>query len=442
MDRTANLDLPYILPAQAQKHVTHNEAIRALDALIQVSLVSASQTEPPAQPQEGDRHVAGAGATGAWQDRDGMLAHFQDGYWSFHPPQPGWLAFDRETERLILFRETGWAPVSETLLQALAAIQNLPLLGVNAMADAQNRLAIASPGTLFNHEGTGHRLAINKAAAGDTASLLFQQGFSGRAEIGLAGNDDLSVKVSADGAEFRTAIAIDRTSGRVSLPNNGYLESAAFNLLANSGRFAAEQDSVVAGAFVFPSYLTAYPGVSVTGHAKFIHNNTDHGGTAGSLHPDALSLLQKTRGPSYRRYGLEYWIMKVRKDSGTQGCAGGWCNAVYSSARPRPPVLTVSFYAMALVNQVRINRFSSSTIYIDGIERTEADVAIGPAEGWRHVLIHDTVDPYNTYGYSPEPFFIAVTGIGSECLIACLAILPGRTMLPPTIGLIGSSKSY
>ena len=32
MDRTDNLDIPYIMAAQAQKHVTHNDAVRALDA--------------------------------------------------------------------------------------------------------------------------------------------------------------------------------------------------------------------------------------------------------------------------------------------------------------------------------------------------------------------------------------------------------------------------
>ena len=36
-DTTPNLQLPYILAAQSQKHVTHNEAIRALDAIVQLA---------------------------------------------------------------------------------------------------------------------------------------------------------------------------------------------------------------------------------------------------------------------------------------------------------------------------------------------------------------------------------------------------------------------
>ena len=39
MEQSANLQLPYIMPSQAQKHVTHNEAIRSLDAIVQLSVV-------------------------------------------------------------------------------------------------------------------------------------------------------------------------------------------------------------------------------------------------------------------------------------------------------------------------------------------------------------------------------------------------------------------
>ncbi|MFP3701476.1 hypothetical protein SB758_38995, partial [Burkholderia sp. SIMBA_013] len=52
----------------------------------------------------------------------------------------------------------------------------------------------------------------------DTASVLFQSGWSGRAEMGLAGNDGFSIKTSADGAIWRTALLCSG-DGRVSLPN-------------------------------------------------------------------------------------------------------------------------------------------------------------------------------------------------------------------------------
>ena len=57
------------------------------------------------------------------------------------------------------------------------------------------------------------QVKLNKEALTDTASILFQTGFSGRAEIGLAGGDGLSLKVSADGAAWNTALSADRCYG-------------------------------------------------------------------------------------------------------------------------------------------------------------------------------------------------------------------------------------
>ncbi|HEX9881947.1 MAG TPA: DUF2793 domain-containing protein, partial [Hyphomicrobium sp.] len=66
MDDTPNLKLPYILPAQAQKHVTHNEAIRALDAIVQIGVVDRNLTVPPVSPAEGGRYIVALAATAAW----------------------------------------------------------------------------------------------------------------------------------------------------------------------------------------------------------------------------------------------------------------------------------------------------------------------------------------------------------------------------------------
>ena len=87
------------------------------------------------------------------------------------------------------------------------------LFGVNATADATTKFAVAAAASLFNHAGNGHQHKINKNAAGDTASLLFQTGTSGRAEMGTTGDDDFHFKVSADGSTWKEAIVIDRTTG-------------------------------------------------------------------------------------------------------------------------------------------------------------------------------------------------------------------------------------
>ena len=63
-DLSPNLSLPYLAPAQAQKHVTHNEALTLLDAVVQLAVASRSQSEPPVDPAPGARYIVPAGATG------------------------------------------------------------------------------------------------------------------------------------------------------------------------------------------------------------------------------------------------------------------------------------------------------------------------------------------------------------------------------------------
>jgi hypothetical protein len=98
------------------------------------------------------------------------------------------------------------------------ALQNLSLLGVNATADATNKLAVASSAILFNNVGNGMQVKVNKNAAADTASFLFQTNFSGRAEFGTTGDDDFHFKVSSDGSTWFEALTINRTNGVISLP--------------------------------------------------------------------------------------------------------------------------------------------------------------------------------------------------------------------------------
>ena len=216
------LELPYIQPAQAQKHVTHNEGMRLLDAIVQLSVISATLTTPPATPDEGDRYVVPTGATGDWADHTGTIAIQDTGVWTYLTPQAGWQAFVRDVAAVMFFDGTVWANVAV----ALETLQNMQLVGVNTTADATNRLAVTSPATLLNHEGTDHRLKINKAGATDTASLLFQSGFTGHAEMGLAGSNGFGVRVSDDGSSWVTAFEADPTTGQMSLPQGAAVAGA------------------------------------------------------------------------------------------------------------------------------------------------------------------------------------------------------------------------
>ena len=208
---TPNLQLPYLIAAQAQKHVTHNEALRALDCLVQLSVLDQDLGTPPGSPGNGDRYIVAAAAAGAWTGKAARIAAWQDNAWAFYAPLTGWLAWVADEAKLVVYNGTGWVVSS-------AALNPTPLVGINATADSTNRLVIASPASLFNHEGTDHRIKINKAASADTASLLYQSAFGGRAEVGLTGDDNLHLKVSTDGSAWRDALVLVAASGTPRLP--------------------------------------------------------------------------------------------------------------------------------------------------------------------------------------------------------------------------------
>lgn len=221
MDSSPNLTLPYIAAAQAQKHVTHNEAIRALDALVQLMVLDKDLASPPGSPADGSRYIVAASPTGAWAGQAGKVAAYQDGAWAFFTPREGWLAWVADDDKIYFHDGSAWAEVTVGVGSGASS------WGINATADTANRLALKSAASLFDNVGGGHQQKINKAAAGDTASTLYQTGYSGRAEFGLTGDDDFHVKVSPNGSTWNEAIVVDRSTGAARFPSTAYLDLPA-----------------------------------------------------------------------------------------------------------------------------------------------------------------------------------------------------------------------
>ena len=88
-DDTTILSLPLILPAQAQKHVTHNEALVQLDLIVQLAVINRTLTTAPALPTLGDRHIVAAGATGPWVGQSGRIALVFGGGVAVYPSPAG-----------------------------------------------------------------------------------------------------------------------------------------------------------------------------------------------------------------------------------------------------------------------------------------------------------------------------------------------------------------
>ena len=110
-DITTHLLLPYILAAQAQKHVTHNEALRLLDVMVQLSVLDRDLTAPPASPADGDRYMVASGATGLWAGWDLNVTTWVDGIWMRLVPRPGWLAWIADEATFFVWNGSAWQSV-------------------------------------------------------------------------------------------------------------------------------------------------------------------------------------------------------------------------------------------------------------------------------------------------------------------------------------------
>ena len=211
-DTTPRLGLPWLMPAQARKHVTVNEALGRLDALTAAAVKSRTRADQPAAPAEGEAYILPDGAAGAdWADFfPGDFAYFQDGAWARAAPRLGLLVHVEAEARFVVWTGAAWVDFT-TLIDRLA---NLEALGVGTAPDSNNPFAAKLNSALWTARYTGEggtgdlRYTLNKEGESATCSLLFQSGWSGRAELGLSGRDDFTVKVSPDGGSWSEALSV------------------------------------------------------------------------------------------------------------------------------------------------------------------------------------------------------------------------------------------
>ncbi len=108
MSNSHHLSLPYLQASQAQKHVTVNEALRKLDALVQLSALSRALSSPPESPLVGARYIVADSATGEWAGWENSLAHYEDGAWVEYIPANGWQCWVDDEANLVTYADDAW----------------------------------------------------------------------------------------------------------------------------------------------------------------------------------------------------------------------------------------------------------------------------------------------------------------------------------------------
>lgn len=315
-DNSPILALPFLMPSQAQKHVTHNEALRRLDIVVQLSVAAFDATTPPADPAEGEVHALGAAPVAAWAGHAQDLAAWLDGTWHFVTPLEGWRAWGKAEQQVRVWTGSAW-------VLPQAELAPLTELGIGTAADATNRLSVRADATLLTHDGSGHQLKINKADDGETASVLFQSNWAGHAEMGLAGDTDFAIKVSLDGVAWTEALRFDASTGLAEgsavqaspadARPGALMTVGAFGLGDTSGQNTTDFNDALRNGYYtvadLSSALNAPPGFTsgpASIHTVVANNTNNVTQIAFKLNGDGETAIRHQRAGSWKDWRMIY----------------------------------------------------------------------------------------------------------------------------------------
>ena len=80
-DSTARHALPLLAAGQAQKEITHNEALTLIDALLMPVATGVGDNAPPLVPTVGQCWIVGTAPTGDWTGHQNRLVIWTEGGW-------------------------------------------------------------------------------------------------------------------------------------------------------------------------------------------------------------------------------------------------------------------------------------------------------------------------------------------------------------------------
>lgn len=271
MDSTPRLAIPYLLPNQAQKHVTLNEALDRVDNLVGAFALSRNISAQPTGPNIGDAYILSATPSGAaWSlhAENDVLAYRADG-WHLVPTNNGIRIWVADESQMVVRLASGWQ---------IIAPSSYDQFGVNTSANTVNRLAVKSDAVLLSHDdvtpGSGDmRQAINRLSAAHVGSLLFQTASVTGAEIGQVGTNDLGISVSADGSSFTTGLRVRTSDGKVAIPEGFTDPFDVQNALAIRHSFGSIDNDAIAtldfGGPIYGGAMLLVPNSLTSGPAVF-----------------------------------------------------------------------------------------------------------------------------------------------------------------------------
>lgn len=224
-DITPRLGLPYVVPAQAQKHIPINESFARLDALVQLAAESRTIAAQPASPAAGGIWILPAGATGAaWAGQAaGTLMRFEAGAWEALTPAEGVLAWIKDENQMLAFDGAAWTPLSTTF-RSLTAAQSFNL--------ANTRLEILEQEVTLAGAATATGIVIPNRAIVLAVST--------RTTAAVTGATSYNCGVAGDASKFGGSLGVAKNASNIGVVGpTAYYADTPVLLTAVGGSFTA-----------------------------------------------------------------------------------------------------------------------------------------------------------------------------------------------------------
>lgn len=112
MSYTPNLAFPLLFSAQAQKEITHNEALVLIDALLPGAVLALANDPSGFTPVAGQAWIIGTAPVGEWAGQASKIAVYSEGGWRFTPPVAGMRLLDHAENLVRRYDGTAWIAAS------------------------------------------------------------------------------------------------------------------------------------------------------------------------------------------------------------------------------------------------------------------------------------------------------------------------------------------
>lgn len=203
MATTPHLGMTLVEQSQAQKEVTVNMALMRIDALLNSSALDKDLSTPPAEPEEGDVYIVGAGATGDWAGKEKSIAYFEQ-IWRFITPNEGLMLWVQDEDAFYVFDGSDWG-----LSSSGGGGGGEANTGQNANGDAGGVFKHKSSASLvFNNIVAGSNVTVTGGGAGGGDIVISSSGGGGGA-ANLDGLGDVTITSATEG----DVLVYDNTAG-------------------------------------------------------------------------------------------------------------------------------------------------------------------------------------------------------------------------------------